>query len=147
VTVEQGPLIADDLLRLPKDVVRAVRVVPHESTAAPLTFVLTSFPGVYIHAGLLHDFHFPICGCDACDDDVRDLVEDLEWSVRTVVSGGYSERFDSGPESWVEFVLEEPGFGTRSGRSRTEDLPEERVKSARSVLPPEGHWMPWPELP
>ncbi|WP_404810209.1 DUF6226 family protein [Microbacterium terricola] len=35
-----------------------------------MTFVLTEFPGVHLRAGVLHDFHFPTCGCDACDDDV-----------------------------------------------------------------------------
>ncbi|WP_104082585.1 DUF6226 family protein [Cryobacterium sp. Y11] len=40
--------------------------------------------GVYRHVGLLHDFHFPVCGCDACDNDVTDLVEDFEWSESQV---------------------------------------------------------------
>src|SRR5690554_2561679 len=51
-------------------VVRAVQVVPQNADAASLTFVYTSFPGVTVHAGLLHDFPFPDCGCDACDDDI-----------------------------------------------------------------------------
>ncbi|UYK39868.1 DUF6226 family protein [Microbacterium terricola] len=25
---------------------------------------------MHLRAGVLHDFHFPTCGCDACDDDV-----------------------------------------------------------------------------
>ncbi|KFF58740.1 hypothetical protein JF66_16330 [Cryobacterium sp. MLB-32] len=147
VAVDQAPSAAADLLRLPKDVVRAVRVVPRDPTAAPLTFVLTPFPGVYLHAGVLHDFHLPVCGCDACDDDVLTLAEELEWTVRTVVSGGYSERFDAGRGDWIEFRLEEPEVGMRSGRSRTEDLPEHRVKFARTALPPAGQWSPWPLLP
>ena len=24
-----------------------------------------------LHAGVLHDFHFSVCGCDACDVGVR----------------------------------------------------------------------------
>lgn len=147
VTVEETPSAAFDLLRVPDEVVRAVRVVPRESTMAPLTFVLTPFPGVYLHAGSLHDFHFPVCGCDACDDDVTSLAEELESTVRTVVSGGYSERFDPWPERWIEFQIDEPGVGMRRGRSRTEDLPDERVEAARTSLPPAGEWLPWQSLP
>ncbi len=146
VIVEQDPVVAIDLLHMPNDVVRAVRVVPRDRTAAPLTFVLTKFPGVYLHAGALHDFHFPVCGCDACDDNVENLTEDLEWTVRTVVSGGYSERFDPWPGRWIEYQLNESGVGGRSGRSRTNELPDERVKLARTGLPPDGQWLPWQEL-
>lgn len=147
VAVEQAPSVATDLLRMPDDVIRAVRVTPREPTSAPLTFVLTPFPGVYLHAGSLHDFHFPMCGCDACDDDVTNMVEELEWTVRTVVSGGYSERLDPWPGSWVENKLDEPGARTSSGRSRISELPGERLKFARTVLPPDGRWSPWPLLP
>ncbi len=146
VVVEQDPAVAADLLVLPDEVTRAVRVTPRNPAAAPLTFVLTPFPGVYLHAGSLQDFHFPVCGCDACDDNVVNLLEDLEWTVRAVVSGGYSERFDSWPARWVEYELDEPGVGMRSGRSGTEELPDKRVKLARTVLPTDGRWLPWQNL-
>ncbi|HEY5222743.1 MAG TPA: DUF6226 family protein [Microbacteriaceae bacterium] len=45
VTAEQTPSAANDLLHTPDEVVRAVRVVPRDPTAAPLTFVLTQVPG------------------------------------------------------------------------------------------------------
>ncbi|ALE06021.1 hypothetical protein AL755_11950 [Arthrobacter sp. ERGS1:01] len=143
VSVVEDPEVTTDLLHLPNDVVRAVRVVPASPTAAPLTFVLTRFPGVFLHAGSLHDFHFPACGCDACDHDATRLAEDLEWTVRLVISGCYFEQFDQGPGRWVEFRLEEPEVGIRSGRSLTKDLPETRVKLARTALPSGGQWAPW----
>lgn len=143
VTVEHAPNVAADLLLLPTDVVRAVRVVPRDPAAAPLTFVLSGFPGVYLHAGALHNFHFPVCGCDACDDDVANLADELEWTVRTVVSGGYSERLD--PGQGVEYRLEEPGVGTSSGHRLPEELPAGRLERARTALPPTGRWSPWPE--
>ncbi len=146
VSVEQDFVVADDLLHVPNDVVRAVRVVPRNPAAAMLTFVLTKFPGVYLHAGSLHDFHFPACGCDACDDDATNLADELEWTVRTVVSGGYSERFDPWPGHWIEYQLDEPGVGMQSGRGRTKELPDERVKLARTVLPTDGQWLPWQAL-
>ena len=146
VSVDESPEVASDLLRPPEDVVRAVRIVPSDSRAAVLTFVLTGFPGVYLHAGALHDFHFPVCGCDACDEGVLELADDLEWTVRTVVQGGYTERFLPGRQ-WIEHRLEEDGVGMRSGRSRPDEYPAERVRAAETALPPAGRWMPWPELP
>lgn len=147
VITDQSPGVAADLLLMPDDVVRAVRVVPRDATAAPLTFVLTPFPGVFLHAGELHDYHFPACGCDACDDDVIKLAEELEWVVRTVVRGGYSERFAAGRNRRIESRLEERGIRMQSGQTRIEDLPLERVAIARTALPPTGQWSPWQELP
>ncbi|WP_370449917.1 DUF6226 family protein [Cryobacterium sp. Hh7] len=147
VDVEQNLDVATDLLRVPDDVAKAVRVVPRKPTAASLTFVLTPFRGIFLHAGLLHDFHFPVCGCDACDDDVTDLMDDLEWTVRTVVSGGYSERLDLWPGQWVENKLNEPGVRMSSGRSRIGEISPARVKFTRKGLPPAGIWSPWPLRP
>lgn len=93
VDVEQTRSAAMDLINVPDDVVQTVRIVPRNPDAAPLAFVLTGFPTVHLHAGLLQDFHFPSCACDACDEDLTSTAEDLEWTVRTIVAGGYSERF------------------------------------------------------
>lgn len=90
--VEESLTVADDLLHSQSDIIRAVRVSSQNHAAAPLTFVLTKFPGVFLHAGALRDHYFPSCGCDACDDDVEGLAEQLEWTVRAVVSGRYFER-------------------------------------------------------
>lgn len=146
VVVESDPRVVADLLLVPDEVVRAIRVTPRDPASAPLTFVLTPFPGVYLHAGSLNDFHFPACGCDACDDNVVSLLEELEWTVRTVVSGGYTEHLDDWPASWIDYKLEEPGIGLNSGRRAVGELPEERVKLARPVMPANGQWLPWQEL-
>lgn len=145
VAVDESAGVASDLLRPPEEVVRAVRIVPRDSSAAPLTFVLTGFPGVYLHAGMLHDFQFPVCGCDACDEGVVELADDLEWTVRTVVNGGFSEQF-AADRQWIEYRLEDDGLGMRSGRSRRDEYPAERVHAAETALPPAGHWTRWPEL-
>ena len=144
VSVEDDRGTAADLLRLPDEVVRSVRVVPSDAAAAPLTFVFTGYPGVFLHAGAFHDFNFPFCGCDACDDDVAGLADELEWTVRTVVTGGFSERVDPWPRPWVEYRIDEPGVAMRSGRSR--DVPRDRLKSGRAALPPAGKWVPWPDI-
>ncbi|WP_449374521.1 DUF6226 family protein [Arthrobacter psychrolactophilus] len=143
VVAEESLDFAADLIHQPAPATRAVRVIPHNPAAAPLTFVFTQFPGVAIHAGVLHDFHFPSCGCDACDEGFDSVAEELEWTVRTVVSGGYSETFDRWPGKWLEYKLYEEEVGMRSGRGRIGGLPAERVKLARTSLPNEGHWLPW----
>ena len=145
VVVEESLELAADLMRPTgaEPVVRAVRVTPRHQAAAALTFVFTQFPGVVLHAGVLQDFPFPSCGCDACDEGVDSVAEELEWTVLTVVSGGYSETFDHWPGQWIEYKLNEEEVGMRSGRGRVKDLPADRVKIARASLPNEGLWLPW----
>lgn len=144
VDVVEDPGVAADLVHGSSDIVRAVRLVPRDPAAGPLTFVLTSFPGVCLHAGALHDFHFPVCGCDACDDDVLSLVEELEWTVRVVTCGGYAERLDPWPGRRVHYRLDEPGVAMRAGSGRIQDLPRERVQQAQRSLPEDGMWAAWP---
>ncbi|GAA1059024.1 DUF6226 family protein [Agromyces bracchium] len=146
VDVDAGPHVAADLLLRPDDPVHSVRLTPRSAESAPLTFVLTSFPGVYLHAGALHDFHFPVCGCDACDDDVRSLAEELEWTVRTVVTGHYGESVNPRASGWLGYRLEEPGVRTSSGQSRTDEVSVERLERARHLVPADGLWRPWPAL-
>ena len=135
--------VAADFLHPPTDVTNAVRLTPKDPASASLTFVMTAYPGTFLHAGALHDFHFPVCSCDACDEDIEGLAEQLEWTVRTVVTGGYSERIDGWPSQWIEYRLDEPGAGMRSGRSRAHDLPAARVRAAKHALPTTGRWAPW----
>ena len=144
VDVEKSSSAAADLLLQPRDLVQAVRIVPREHAAAPLTFVLSRFPGVFLHAGSLHDFHFPACGCDACDDNVTELIAQLEWTVRTVVSGGYSETLAPGSGDWIEYRLDDFGVGMQAGRTSTQELPNERVVAARTAIPASGQWNSWP---
>ncbi|WP_400997914.1 DUF6226 family protein [Agromyces sp. GXQ0307] len=146
VEVETGPQVVADLLLQPGDPIHSVRLTPRSTESATLTFVLTSFPGVYLHAGVLHDFHFPVCGCDACDDDVLSLADELEWTVRMVVTGRYSESVEPHASGWLGYRLEEPGVRTNSGQSRTDEVPVERLERARHLAPADGLWHPWPAL-
>lgn len=142
---ERDPGVATDLLLLPADVVRAVRVIPSNSFAAPLTFVFTGFPGIILHAGALHDSYYPVCGCDACDDGVPDLLENLESTVRAVVSHGCFERFDPDDGQAIDYRLAEPGSWEEAGRLHAEELPEGKAERARAILASDGHWLPWLE--
>jgi hypothetical protein len=73
------------------DWVDAVRLRPAHPAAAALTVAFTSFPGVLVRFGRATDLVLPFCGCDACDDLVQDLADDLRFHVEAVVRGGFSE--------------------------------------------------------
>jgi hypothetical protein len=69
---------------------RAVTLTP-AGGGAPVTIALTSFPGVAIHAGCAYDTVFPVCGCDGCDEQPGDLIENLREVLADVVAGGLIE--------------------------------------------------------
>ena len=60
----------------------------------PIEVELTDLPGAFIWvAG--HRIPFPVCGCDACDEDVDGLVEQMEQLVDAVVAGRWAGDADS----------------------------------------------------
>ena len=129
-----------------EDVLQAVKITPRDSRAAALTFVLTGYPGVMVHAGVLHDFPFPVCGCDACDETVETVADRLEMLVLSVAAGGYSERYPVGRNRWSEYVLAAfDGSGSESGRGEPAQTSGARLHDAeirlREVV---GGWSPWP---
>jgi Family of unknown function (DUF6226) len=85
--------------------VEAVRVTPRSAATASLTTVLTAYPRVIVHAGLLHDFSFPGCGCDGCDETAESEAERLEMLVLAVAADGYSERYPLGSRRWIKYGL------------------------------------------
>lgn len=122
--------------------VRAVRVVPRRETAAPLTVVWTAYPGVVLHAGLLHDFPFPVCGCDACDESCRAVADDLEWHVGVVVSGGYREWATG---SGAGCQLDGDGRGGGGGGPASDRADRRRVRAVRERLAAVADgWAAWP---
>ncbi len=142
VQLTEGEEIALDMLRPAPEFVRAVRIRPKDPACAALTFVFTAYPGVLLHAGLLHDFFYPLCGCDACDDVWTTEADDLEQQVLAVVTGHYRESIDDGLA--VEYAFTFPD-GSRSGRSDVQDFPADRLEAAMPVLQrlTDG-WAPWP---
>lgn len=146
VTVEDGPALAADLLHERVEVVRAVRVTPADSDAAPLTFVFTAFPGLIVHAGLLHDVVFPACGCDHCDEVWDVEADQLERDVFAVVAGGFRERIGQREGApWLEASLQYADGGRSSSGGRADGVPAQRwlvAEDRLSRLP--GGWRPWP---
>lgn len=146
VEVDEGAETAADLCHPAyHDVVRAVRIRPNDRACASLTLVFTAYPGIYMHAGLLNDFHYPVCGCDACDSNWEGEADDLERQVLAVVAGHYREtveRRESDP--WVGYAFTDPD-GMSSGGSRESGMPSEQYKAAESILRkvPDG-WGEWP---
>jgi hypothetical protein len=149
VDVQDDPIHAGDLLRERADVLRAVNVTPRASGAAPLTFVLTGYPGVVVHAGVLHDFPFPVCGCDACDETLETTADRLERLVLSVAAGGYSERYPVDRKRWSEYALAAfDGSGSESGQGEPAPASPARLHDAELRLREvAGGWRPWPLRP
>lgn len=146
VDVQDDPARAGDLLGERADVLQAVKVTPRDSGAAPLTFVLTGYPGVVVHAGVLHGFPFPVCGCDACDETVETTADRLERLVLSVAAGGYSERYPVGRKRWSEYALAAfDGSGSESGQGEPAPASPGRLHDAELRLREVGGgWSPWP---
>lgn len=145
VEVTDGLETASDLVHPHPAVVRAVRVRPVDEACAALTFAFTDYPGLIVHAGALHDFPYPNCGCDACDSTWDAEASELERQVAAVVAGGYREAINAGLRPWAEVAFTYPD-GFSSGRSPAPDLPRDRLRAARAALRKRSKgWAPWPE--
>jgi hypothetical protein len=140
-SVSHNIAVATDLMAGRNDVIRAVRIIPSREDASPLTFAFTSFPGVVVHAGFLHDFPFPDCGCDACDESLEGLAGEMEWKVMAVAAGGFTEFLGNR----VGYRITSPD-GTRfnGGTTLATDYPADRLRATEVRLHelPNG-WHPW----
>ncbi|WP_454112102.1 DUF6226 family protein [Microbacterium aurum] len=146
VEVEEGVEAAEDLLHASyHEVVRAARIRPKDPTCASVTLVFTAYPGIYMHAGALNDFHYPVCGCDACDSNWQAEADNLERHVLAVVTGHYHETIERRDlDPWVGYAFTYPD-GANSGGSREQDIAPERLKAAEAIL--RNVSRPWAEWP
>lgn len=139
----EDPGLATELRIPPNTVVSAVRILPVDSRCAPLGMVLTTFPGVHLVLGALYQAVFPVCGCDACDEHVPDMIAELEAQVGAAVSGEFSEHLDVNAGRLVHrFDADRTGFSEQSGG--LDDISPARLARARALLPESGAWAPWP---
>jgi hypothetical protein len=167
VVLESGPSCIDIFLRpelgfnpSPVHFLDAVTITPSKLTCAPLTFGFTSLPGLYLRAGVLHDFRFPDCGCDACDEGIDYLLDELEQAVFAVTQGNLQESIKGRRRGSIGYAMNFAG-GSESGSTRWKPLrwnsrralwglgqSPERIKAAKDRLAkaPNG-WTPWPLRP
>ncbi|MGO1725443.1 DUF6226 family protein [Glutamicibacter ardleyensis] len=125
-------------------VVESVRLIPVDRACAPLGLVFTDFPGVLLSVGALYQWHFPICGCDACDDSVDELLDDLEEQITTVVNGHFTEILDESGAGLLTHRFDSDGVAGREISDGVEEISPERLARARAMLPADGAWAPWP---
>ncbi len=71
------------------------------SSGVPLAFGFTQGPpGALLRVGANTTVAFPDCGCDACNLQVDELCDDLQFHVDAVTSGGYTEELTRRSHSW-----------------------------------------------
>lgn len=129
-----------------RGVQRAVRLTPTDPLAARLTFGFADHPGLRVRAGVLHEDLFPVCACDACDEDVEVLAGQLEDMVFDVVEGNFRERVSPGLDPRVAFQFQSvrggrSGEGSPGPHVSRRDLVAAR-KRLRGLL--DGRWAAWP---
>ncbi|MWV47957.1 hypothetical protein GRS96_01555 [Rathayibacter sp. VKM Ac-2803] len=147
VTIEDDPALASRDEAEISWATRAVRLTPASAEAAPLTIVYTVFPGILLHAGALHRFEYPVCGCDACDDDWTALADDLERAILDVVAGRYEESVTAGDDSLTVGyrIGGSDELGLTSGYSTTEGRHPVSDHDGRQLSPPWSRvWEAWP---
>ena len=116
---------------------RLVRVCPRDGGGC-FALELTPFPGVRLHVGRWHTYHFPRCGCDACDEQLADLEKEMTTLIDAFVGGRFTEYVDGGRlgHSWSSRT------GSTNGWT---ELPE---SDPRRYQPPERiDWAAWPLSP
>lgn len=122
--------------------IETIWVTPPHADQASLTITITSFPGLYLDVGAWQHLALPACGCDVCDEQVHDVVEDLVKYCTAVAEGRFSERIDV-----LRRVLEHAWDGDGWSSRGTRTLSERRMSTLRAGAvqpPPDGHWRPWP---
>jgi len=122
----------DESLSDDVDTERLVRLVPAAEGAAPITIILSRFPGLLVRFGQWHVEPYPACGCDACAEDPSELVDKLHEHVNDLVTGQFNETIAKGRKTWLSFQ-----FRTGSGSMLLE---KEEPPLPRGA---DRHWQPW----
>jgi hypothetical protein len=134
---EPGHLGVDFPGPLPPGLDRIVHLSP-AGGAAPVTVVFTSFPGLVVRYGRWHVEWYPTCGCDACDENPRDLAEVLTSRLTSVVTRGFHETMAIS-RRWLDIRYSFPGVGSGGGRTRLDSTGEADHLGAPGRL----DWPPW----
>ena len=115
-----------------------VTLTPSRPDAATVRIRFTAFPGVGLSCGRWSEESYPHCGCDACDEQPDELLDELITRIEAVVMGGFSEELTSDGERWLRTSVR-----TLRERGTSAELiePEEY---ARYGAPGRYDWRPWP---
>lgn len=118
-----------------------VTLHPAAVGASDLAVIFTGFPGLSVNYGLDRTETLPACGCDACDETVPELTEQLIMVVQAVVGGTFGDALvRDGWTWWRESWLEVPSGGSR-GRSR---IKRDELPTLKAAMPTgEKRWGPW----
>jgi len=138
-----------------------IRLAPRYGGGTALTFTFGggNLPGaVRVRAGWRFLGMWPDCGCDACDDDVEDLIDELEGAVLTIVEGGMSE-WRTGPDPSSHLYEDDDGHPIGDdhipwevhmkleGRVETEGGGWSSSEPEPTEMPWEPHrWPAWPRV-
>lgn len=139
---------AVDFPRFKGRAVDVVRLRPTEG--APVTVMFTDFPGVLVGVGVYCLRAFPMCGCDACDEQPEEVAEALGQLVSAAIAGRFREELTKRGPMWTfdgdwgsstdEHFLEPGGWkrygapGSHSGRPGRRADPLFRRSPTVSVL-------------
>ena len=130
------PVREDEAARLIPSV-RGMAVLPSDPAAGPLLVGWTEHPGLVCAAGTwAGPWHFPSCGCDACDETLDSALEEFDVVVAGVTAG-FREWVSAG---WRVEI----GYAT----SATSGWARYSWPQARRRGLPRGwrrrRWAPWP---
>lgn len=105
------------------------------SQGAPLAFMFTEFPGVLVRVAEWCVEGFPACGCDACNESPREVVERLSELVDAAVEGRYEEELTKRTITY-----------TVSGQSGSSSTERRLVRGGwkRHSVPAVHRWPAWP---
>jgi hypothetical protein len=118
--------------------VRATRLVP--TAGAPLTVGISDFPGARLAYGAWCIAGFPTCGCDACDEDAPDVIEEMVRLVDDVVHGRFVEELTRHPRR-----LTTGNWGRGQSRKGGSMLSVDEFDRLYAAAPTGRHeWPPWP---
>ncbi|WP_264653409.1 DUF6226 family protein [Actinoplanes cyaneus] len=71
--------------------VRMVQLDPAHPGVGVLRVTFTGFPGLMVKLGQESETALPACGCDACDEDPQELIEELHHKIGRLTRAGSTE--------------------------------------------------------
>lgn len=122
-------------------------ITPDDPDQAPIT-IEADFDshGVVLKTGFSMEAFFPDCGCQACDDDVVELIEELEDQTIAIVGGGLSEELGGRFIGWEVTCADGSSY---SSSHRTDRTTRRAIKAqfkqrqGRWQLQRRRSWQPW----